>query len=113
MEIFLIILMIFLCVCSSFVGRLISFKLSEKSKNIIAVVTAIIVLGLIMASAFLIDYTANAKKWNNGYCSECGLQLRFAAARRDRRSISNFLYFWLCDNCGNVVITTKQFDIIK
>ena len=44
--------------------------------------------------------------WNDGKCRNCGEPVHFVNASR-YKSITH--YFYLCDNCGNIIDVTTKF----
>ena len=66
----------------------------------------LVLFGSAIGGMMGLDASAQEEIWNDGKCKICGESLHFVNASHSK-SVTH--YFYLCDNCGNIVETTTKF----
>ena len=81
-------------------------KMTSTVGKVLVSIILLVLFGSIIGGMMGLDASAQEEIWNDGKCKVCGESLHFVNASRSK-SVTH--YFYLCDNCGNIVETTTKF----
>jgi hypothetical protein len=76
-------------------------------KNLVTIILAL-AIGFGISGLLCLEEQANAKVWNNGHCEECGGEWHLAGTTKSRNNGST-RYYWECEECNNLIDTTRNF----
>ena len=64
------------------------------------IITALVILGLVIAIPTGVMYNKELKAWNDGYCITCDNELEYFDVKHLKPN--RFKYTWYCDNCHHI-----------
>ena len=76
-------------------------------KNIVAIIIAL-AIGFGISGLLTLEEKGNVMVWNNGHCTECNGEWHLVDVVKSRTN-GGTRYYWECENCYNVIDTTRNF----
>ena len=76
-------------------------------KAVVAIIVSL-AIGFGLSGLFALEEKGNVMAWNNGHCTECNGEWHLVDVVKSRNN-GGTRYYWECENCYNVIDTTRNF----
>ena len=70
-----------------------------------------LIMGCGIGTILILQNSSDAKKWNDGKCTECGSNYKLTDVENARTG--GMYYYYSCDNCGKTICLMIRQDINK
>lgn len=90
----------------SFMSMIFTSGMRDSWKKVVVAIIISLMVGFGISGLFALEQKGDEMAWNGGHC-ECGTEWNLVNVERLRNS--GELYYYNCDNCGNVIRTHSNF----
>lgn len=91
-----------------FMSLILTSSMRDGWKKVVVAIIISLAIGFGLSGLFALEEKANVMTWNNGHCTECNGKWHLVDVVKSGKN-GGSRYYWECENCYNVIDTTRNF----